>query len=139
MKKIILAAVWVTTASLSYGQCDKKVVLTASQTQHLATDSSIQNSKDELTVIEFDRSNITVTPGDNTMTGTVKSYTCDWSTPYKVGRTTLKVMLTNQDGESKSLTLTIDGKDGKIILLAKIDDEPEHRIRLYADKFEEKH
>jgi hypothetical protein len=138
MKKILLAAALTTTGLITYAQCEKKVVLTSSKTEHLRADSTIERSEDEHTVIEFDKSTISITPGENHMTGTIKSYTCDWTTPYKVGKTRLKVTLTNNEGESKGATLTIEGKDGRIVLLAELDDMPDRKIRLVADKFEEK-
>jgi hypothetical protein len=138
MKKILLAAVLLTGGLLTYGQCEKKVVLTSSKTEHLRADSTIERTDDEQTVIEFDKSTISITPGENHMTGTVKSYTCNWTTPYKVGKTRLKVTLTNPEGESRDATLTIEGKDGHIVFLAELDNMPDKKIRLFADKFEEK-
>ncbi|HEY4111137.1 hypothetical protein [Puia sp.] len=140
MKQFLLAILLLATGHFGFGQCDKKVVLTASKTDHLAADSSVENSAEENTVIEFDKSTISISPGGRELiTGTVKSYTCNWSEPYKTGRTQLKVLLTNPDDEHKNATITIEGKDGKVVLLAKLDDAPDKKIRVVADKFEEKH
>ena len=139
MKHLLLAGLLLAAGHIGYSQCDKKVLLTSSKTDHLGADSSIQRAVDENTVIEFDNSTISVAPGENPkMTGKINSITCNWPTPYKVGRTQMKAMLTNPEGESKGLTITIEGKAGKIVFLAVLDDEPEKRIRLVADKFEEK-
>jgi len=139
MKNILLAAAFVSAGLASYGQCDKKVVLISSKTEHLGADSTIQKVQDEKTTVEFDKSVITIAPGnENTMTGTVNSYTCDWSVPYKTGKTQLKVTLTNPEGESQKATITITGKDGKITFLGELDEKPEHKIRLHADTFTEK-
>jgi hypothetical protein len=139
MKHLFLATVLVAASYVGYSQCDKKILFTSSKTEHLGADSSVQRSDDENTLIEFDRSTITVAPGENPkMTGKVNSMTCNWTTPYKIGRTQLKVTLTNPQGESKDVTITIEGKAGKIVFLAVLDDEPEKKIRLVADKFEEK-
>ncbi|HLZ88647.1 MAG TPA: hypothetical protein VKQ52_15435, partial [Puia sp.] len=111
-----------------------------SKTEHLGADSSVQRTEDENTIIEFDKSTISITPGhEPTMTGTVNSYTCNWATPFKVGRSRLKITLTNPQGETKNATINIEGKDGKIIFLAELDDEADKKIRLVVDKFEEKH
>jgi hypothetical protein len=139
MKRLILAATLVSVGILGYGQCEKKVLLTSSKTQHLAADSSVERTDDETTLIEFDKSNISISPGEEHMTGTIKSYACNWPTPYKVGKTKLKVTLTNPQGESKDATITIEGKDGKISFLAELDDQPDKKIRLVVEKFEEKH
>jgi hypothetical protein len=50
----------------------------------------------------------------------------------------MKVTLINGQGESHNLTVTIEGKAGKVILYAVMDDQPDQKIRLTADKFEEK-
>ena len=139
MKHLILAAIIVTATQLTYGQCEKKAVFTASKTEYLGADSSVQRTDDETTVIEFDKAAINITPGQQpTMTGKVNSTTCNWTTPYKAGRTRMKVALTNQDGGTTDVTITIEGKDGKITFLAEIDNAPDKKIRLVADKFEEK-
>ena len=139
MKKGILAAVLLSAGLISYGQCEKRVLLTASKTEHLGADSSVQRTDDETTVIEFDKSNISITPSGHTMTGTIKSYTCDWPTPFKVGKTRMKVTLANEAGETKDATITIEGKNGKINFLAELDEDPDKKIRLQIEKFEEKH
>ena len=138
MKHLLLAVLLLTAAYFGFGQCGTKVVLTSSQTQHLGADSSVQRTEDEKVVIEFDKSTITISPGDNHMTGKVDSITCNWTTPYKVGKTRLKVTITNGQGETQRATITIEGKDGRIVLLAELDDTPDDRIQLIADKFEEK-
>jgi hypothetical protein len=142
MKKIFAAMLLLAGVStLSYGQCDKKVVLTSSKTEHLGADSAVQDTKDEQTVVEFDKTNITVVAGgeDHKMTGTVTSYNCNWSTPFKEGKTVIKVALSDHDGgDTKKITITIEGKGGKVRLLAEMDDDGNRKIRLNADSFTEK-
>ena len=138
MKHLLLAGLFLTAGYFGFGQCGTKVVLTSSQTQHLGLDSSVQRTEDEKTVIEFDQSTITISPGDNHMTGKVDSTTCNWITPYKVGKTRLKVTITNDQGETRRATITIEGRDGRIVLHAEVDDMPDDKIQLIADKFEEK-
>jgi hypothetical protein len=139
MKHLLLFVLFLTAGYFGFGQCGTKVVLISSQTQHLGADSSVQRTEDEKTVIEFDQSTITISPGDNHMTGKVDSISCNWSTPYKVGKTRLKVTITNDRGETQGATISIEGRDGRIVLLAKVDNmPPDERIRLIADKFEEK-
>jgi hypothetical protein len=140
MKQLILVAGLVSAALLSYGQCEKKVVLTASKTQHLGADSTVQSTDEENTVVEFDRSTIEIAPGDNEkMTGKVNSSTCNWPAPYKNGHSQLRITLTNSAGRTKDATVTIDGKDGRVTLFLELDGMPDRKIRLVADKFEEKH
>lgn len=47
-------------ASLSYAQCDKKVILKASKTEYLDADSALQRSVEEQSKIVFDKNDITI-------------------------------------------------------------------------------
>jgi hypothetical protein len=139
MKQFLVAAILLTAATAGYGQCEKKTILSAAKTDHLAADSSIQQSDDGTITIEFDKTTFNVNPpNDGPLTGKVDSITCNWPTPYKIGKTWMKVTLTNAQGETQKATITIEGKAGKVTLYARIDDQPDQMIRLIADKFEEK-
>jgi hypothetical protein len=139
MKQFLVVAVLLIAARTGYGQCDKKSILTASKTDHLGADSSVERSDDGVVTIEFDKTTFNVNPpNEEPMTGKVDSVSCSWSTPYKEGKTRMKVTLTNPQGESQHFTVTIEGKAGKVTLLAVMDNQPDERIRISADKFEEK-
>ena len=124
----------------TYAQCDKKLVLTASSTEYLDAAYEVQRTVDEETVIEISKPVITITPGNegNTMTGTIKSDSCSWKLPYKEGKSVLKVTLADPSGETQDVTITIEGKEGKLTLLAEIDNRPDQKIRVALNKFEEK-
>jgi|HubBroStandDraft_4_1064222.scaffolds.fasta_scaffold458672_2 hypothetical protein len=139
MKQFLVGAVLLTAVSTGYGQCEKMTILTASKTEHLAADSSVERSDDGVVTIEFDKTTFKVNPPDEApMTGKVDSISCSWSTPYKDGKTRMKITLTNPQGETQHFTVTIEGKAGKVILNAVMDGQPDQRIRLVADKFEQK-
>lgn len=139
MKKLILLALLTLLVGhmLVQAQCDQKVVLTSSKTQYLDADFKVQRSVDENTVIEISGSNISISPADHTMTGTISSNQCDWKIPFKEGKSVLKAALT-ENGDSKAVTLTITGKDGKVTFLAELDGEPDTKIMVVADTFGEK-
>ena len=141
MKKIIAGILLIAAGNLSgYAQCDKKVLLTGSKTEHLNADSTVQRSEDEETTIEYDKNSITIAPGheDHKMTGAITSSECNWKTPFKEGKTVLKIAIVGDENKKMNVTITIIGKGGKISFLAEIDDDPGHKIRLVVDKFEEK-
>ncbi|MBK8495386.1 MAG: hypothetical protein IPL50_10385 [Chitinophagaceae bacterium] len=115
MKKQVLTFLLVAIAGISsYAQCGKKNVLTSSVTEYLNTSGEIQRSQEELTTIEFDSKNIIITPGNNTMEGSIDSIYCDWKTPYKEGKTVIKTVLSGSNGRTMNGTITIEGKDGKL-------------------------
>lgn len=137
MKKQVLTVLLVAIAGISsYAQCGKKSVLTSSVTEYLDASGEIKRSVEETTTIEFDSTTIFISPGDHTMDGTVNSMACDWKTPYKEGKTVMKATITVGDGQTIDVTITIEGKDGKLIFM--FEETPEKRIRLTLDKFEEK-
>jgi|SRR5580700_11413201 hypothetical protein len=139
MKQLLVAAILLTAVTAGYGQCEKKTVLTASKTEHLAADSSVQTNDDGVVTIEFDKTTFNVSPqNESPLTGKVDSVTCNWSTPYKVGKMRMKITLTTAQGEIQKFTVTIEGKAGKVTLYATMDGQPDQMIRLTADKFEEK-
>jgi hypothetical protein len=142
MKKLLLGGLLLATGAITtYAQCDKKVVITSSKTEHLGADSTVVRTDDETCTVEFDKTNVNVaiknSNGDQNLKGVVKSYSCDWSTPFKEGKTALKATLTGDDGNPHDITITVTGKGGKIGFIAVVEGEPE-RIRLVVDKFEEK-
>lgn len=128
-------------SAMSFAQCDKKVTLVSNKTEHLDAKGNLKHAEDEKTTIEFNKSDISVSiskdNGDEKMTGKVNSNICNWQVPFKNGKTLLKITLTNEGGESRDFAVTIEGKDGKITLWAESNEEPDDKIQLPIDKFEE--
>lgn len=139
MKKMFFTTLLVIIAGyFTNAQCDKKVILIGSKTEILKADSTVQRTIDENTTIQFDKTNITISPeSDKVMSGTITSAECNWQVPFKEGKTVLKVALSDND-KMRNLTITIVGKGGKISFLAEVDDNPNKKIRFATvDKFEE--
>ena len=144
MKSILIALFLLAAGStVAFAQCDKKVSLSASKTEHYDANGGSKGTHDEKTIVEFDKTDMTVSisddGGDHKMSGKIKSSTCDWKVPFKDGKTTMLVTLTREgDGESRDFTVMIEGKDGKVTLSAESKEEPDDKVKLPIDKFEEK-
>ena len=142
MKKTLLSAFFIAGLGIiTNAQCDKKTALSSSKTEFLDSNYNVKDTKDENTTVEFSKNDITIIPGgqeDQKLTGTIKSFTCDWKVPFKEGKTVIKTTLVDPRGDEKKATITIEGKDGKITFLGEIDEMPDMKLRLTADKFEEK-
>ena len=125
---------------ISYAQCDKNFVVTSSKTEYLNGNNVLERTVDENTTIEVSKSVITIKPGseENKMTGPIKSTTCEWKQAFKEGKTVIKATITDPGGDTKDVTITIEGKDGKLTLMAQLDDDANKKIRVAIDKFEEK-
>ena len=138
MKKIIFPALLVLVCnSISFAQCDKNFVINSSKTEFLAADSSIENTVDENTEIDITRPQITITPNGKKMSGTITAETCNWKTPFIEGSTILKATIKSEQGDVINATITIQGKDGKLKLWVKTEEDPT-MIRVAIDKFVQK-
>jgi hypothetical protein len=139
MKTIILfLSLLIAGSTICFAQCDKKVIFTTSKTEHLDPSGAVTRTDDEKAVVEIGKAALTITVNDeHKMTGPIKSNSCNWSVPFKNGKTVIKATLTDDSGSDKNVTITIEGKDGKVTLIFESEDMPGDRIRVAADKFQE--
>jgi hypothetical protein len=141
MKKTILAMIlMVGAATISYAQCDKNYTITTSKTEYYDGSGALQRTVDEKGTITVTGKDIVIThgPNDEKMNGGVKYDTCSWKVPFKEGKTVIRTTLNGDNGQNTNVTLTIEGKDGKISVTAVPDEDQTRQIRLTVDKFEEK-
>ncbi len=140
MKTMTLAfALMVAGCTMSFAQCEKNLILTSSKTEHMNADGVVQRTDDETAKIELSKSAVNVSVNDeHKISGTIKSQTCDWKVPFKEGKTVIKAAVSNDQGEERNVTITIEGKDGKVTLLFEMEGMPDERIRVGIDKFAEK-
>ena len=85
----------------------------------------------------YDTKVISITNEDITLAGKIDSANCNWKTPFKEGKTILMVTITRANGEELTSKLTIEGKEGKLILLVEFDDPTANKLRFVLDRFEE--
>ncbi|MEO5997080.1 MAG: hypothetical protein ABIN89_10080 [Chitinophagaceae bacterium] len=123
--------------SMSVAQCNKKVVLTASETTCLDSSGTVKRTASEKSVVRINPTDVIINVNDEHETKCpIKSATCNWSIPFKQGKTSIKAIFT-KEGEEKNITIDIEGKEGKITLLFKMEEEPNEIIKVVMDKFEE--
>jgi hypothetical protein len=139
MKKIFLVlSLLLTIAVAGFAQCDKTVQLTSSKTNHLDESNAITRTDDETAVIDISKTAVDVSiDGEHKITAAIKSNTCNWTTPFKDGKTVIKATA-DRDGQDQNFTITIEGKDGKVTLLFEREDKPSDKIKVAIDKFTEK-
>jgi hypothetical protein len=137
IKRTILALLLIAAGStVTFAQCDKTATLTSSVTNYLNDKGEIERTKDEETIITITKTDITIAPGEgNTVTGIIKTNVCNWSTPFKEGKTVLTTTLTD-GGRDMHATITIEGKAGKVLLTFEAEEMPGKKIQVVADKFE---
>lgn len=139
MKKIILTlSLLIGITAVTFAQCDKTVVLNSSKTNHMDESGTITRTDNETAQIEIDKSAVNISVnGEHKVTANIKSNSCNWTVPFKEGKTVIKAVA-DHNGEDKNITITIEGKDGKVTLFFEMEDEPGDRIKVAADKFIEK-
>lgn len=139
MKKgIFAAALLFACNAVSFAQCDTKLILTSSTTEYLDSNNVVQKSVPEKTTIKVNDSTLSIAPGENNeMTGTIKEKNCNWKIPYKEGKSVIKSTITDESGDVKNATLTLEGKDGKVTLVFEAEEMPGQKIRVAIDTFEE--
>ena len=136
-KQILFLFIFLASSTYCFSQCDKKIVLSSGGAERVTEKNEIEGTDERRTTIVYDSKVISITPGDYTLEGKVDSIQCDWLVPFKEGKTVVMATLTRPDGELMKTKLTIDGKDGKLIMLAEFDDPGANKLRFVLDKFEE--
>jgi hypothetical protein len=140
MKKLILTFLLLTSLSAAtFAQCDKKLVLTSSKTDHLDAAGAIIRTADEKALVEITKTTLDISINDeHKMNGTITDNACNWKVPFKEGKSLIHAKMSNDNGEEKNVTITIEGKDGKVTLLFEMEGEQGDRVKIGIDKFTEK-
>lgn len=140
MKKIIVLSLVIIISMIGYGQCDQKLLLFSSKTEYLDSNKVVQRTVDENTTIEISRTTVSIMPGtkEDEMHGPVKSIKCTWKIPFKEGKAVIKAALSDERGEVNNITITLEAKEGKLNLIAELDEAPEKKIRLAIDSMTER-
>jgi hypothetical protein len=142
MKKIILLVlVFVTVNKWSNAQCNKKILWTSTKEEFLDANGQVTHTDEDSVTLEVSDSDITINhnniPQDE-LKGTIKEINCNWSEPFKTGKTTFKSDLTEVSGDEHNGNFTIEGKDGQISVLMELTDKGGMKIKLYVNRYEEK-
>jgi hypothetical protein len=140
MNKILLIVLVLATLS-ARAQCDKKTTWNASKTEYLSANGDVENSVTEPTTVEITLSKVTMVKGFNAedvITGEITKPECNWTEPYRKGKTTFSSQLFKTNGESRHATVTIEGVEGKIAITLAIEGMEGKKIRLLVDNYQQK-
>ena len=140
MSKIMLLVCFFGFGKFCIAQCSKSSILTSSKTEYLDAGYTLQRTVEESSIVEISKSQIIITPGNDErkMTGVIKADSCVWTKSYREGRAVYKALFSRDGDADKNVTVIIEGKDGRISFLMEVEGMPDRKIRLIADKFEEK-
>lgn len=137
-QKIVFVLIAIIISAFCYSQCDKKIVLAATGVEVLDDNDHVK-MKDtaRVTTINYDSKLIEVITEYNTRYGTVDSIYCNWKIPFKEGKTYIRGKLSFENGDQWVIKLTINGKDGKLTLLADMEHPDANKMLFVLNKFEE--
>lgn len=133
MKSLIITLFICFGATLSsFAQCGANYIIATSITNLADPSGNPTGSKDEKTTLRFSRTGILLNiDGHNVGELKIVSHDCNWTTPYKNGKSVIKALLNDYD-----YTLTIEGKDRKISLRVVKENSDDSILTMTADKFE---
>jgi hypothetical protein len=121
MKKIILLSLGLFSFNLlTRAQGGKTMVWSASKADFLDAGGNLQETKEDKIVIETSDNQIILKHGDrpeDILKGNIKELNCNWTTPFKNGKTSFKTLLEEANGDTKDALVTIEGKNGKITIV----------------------
>ncbi|HKH62500.1 MAG TPA: hypothetical protein VKA49_16770 [Flavitalea sp.] len=140
MRKIIAVVLVLACGKVSFAQCGKAVILTSSKTEYLDGANTVQRTVDEKSTIEINKTEIIITPSnvERKMTGIIKADSCNWTKSFKDGKSVIKAEFVKEGEDARNATITIEGKEGKVIFLMEVAEMPDRKIRVLAETFEEK-
>jgi len=133
MKRIIITLIISLAGTLSsFAQCEENAVLITSKTNLADPSGNPVGLKDEKTVLRFSKAAILLNL-DGVDRGELKivSQICNWTIPYKEGKSIIKAKLNDWD-----YTLTIDGKEGRVSLHVVKNESDDSILTMVVDKFE---
>lgn len=116
----------------TFAQCEENAVLSTSKTNLADPSGEPIGVKDEKTVLRFSKTAIMLNI-DGVDRGELKivSQSCNWTIPYKEGKSIINAKLNNSD-----YTLTIEGKEGKVKLHVVKNESDDSILMMLVDKFE---
>jgi hypothetical protein len=137
-QRILFLFVFIAIGACSYGQCDKKNILSATGAEVLNEQNEVK-IKDTLrvTTIKYDSKTIEIVSEFSTLHGTIDSIYCKWELPFQEGHTYIRGTLNYENGDQWVTKLTITGKNGKLTLLADLEHPEANKMRFVLNKFEE--
>jgi hypothetical protein len=137
-QKTVCLLIGIAMGTICYSQCDKKIILGATGVEVLNDQNEVKiRDTERVTTIKYDSKLIEVITEYDTKYGTIDSIYCNWKIPFKEGNTYIRGKLNFENGDQWVIKLTIEGKDGKLSLLADMEHPDANTMRFVLNKFEE--
>ncbi len=101
----------------------------------------MQKAEQDKITVEISKTEIIFNHNDDpndVMQGMIKEFSCNWTEAFKNGITVIKAELTEGHNDIHDAVVTIEGKDGQVIITLEPNDKPDMKIKACVEKYEEK-
>jgi hypothetical protein len=141
MKKLLTIGALFIIAAEAHAQCNQTITWTGSKTEYLDSGGAVQDVKTDPIEIRTTADHITVTvtetnEGPEIIEGDMKNIVCTWADPFKNGKTSFSSVLTKSNGETKNADITIEAKNGKIMILVAVANTNGMKMRIPVDSYQ---
>jgi hypothetical protein len=134
----LLITIVILGVTMAQAQCDKNVKITTSNTKRMDANGNVTSDVKETLIFHIGQKAINVeVNGGIVATAEVISMECEWSVPFKTGKTVIKGVLINEQGDKMDMTNVIEGKDGVITVTGTIVGGQDKIIINQVARFEE--
>ncbi|PWT70915.1 MAG: hypothetical protein C5B59_19220 [Bacteroidetes bacterium] len=142
MKKLLFVAIVFSVVSFSVkAQCDKKITWTGAKADIVDASGNVERSLNEKIVFQLSAHDIKIVHGDredDPLSGEVTKAACNWTEKYRNGKTVLNARFTETSGDSMDGSVTVEGKDGHIIITLQMEGRNGTKIiRVPIDNYKE--
>ena len=140
-KSILLLFVIGALGVKSMAQCNTKTLYTSLKQEWLNGKGEVQKNDSDKVTVEVSKTGIIFNHNDDPndqMKGDITTKDCHWTKAYKNGKTTIHAKLSEGHNDVHDANITIEGKDGVMIILLELKDHPDMKIKAYVNKYEEK-
>ena len=140
MKKAILIFALSLSGAYTFAQCNNTVTYFSGKAGFMDETGKVVRSEEGKFVVTVSQTHITLKHNDDdndTMDGNITANVCDWSAPFKDGKTTFNTSFVEKNGKSNNAFVSIEGKDGKLVILINFKDMGQ-TLKLIPDSFKVK-
>jgi hypothetical protein len=136
---ILLLSIIILTSIECEAQCDGKITWHATHEEFLDSSGTVRERMVDTVFLETTKKTFLYEKSGGVregIEGTVTESTCNWSEPFKNGRSFYKIryMVPGSENKFASATITIIGENGKLVATLHLLDK-RRAIRLQIDKY----
>lgn len=140
MKKIILLLFIAGMFSNKVNaQCDNKILWISGRQAFTNSNGDVQKEMEDKVTVEVSKTVIVFNHNDDpndVMTGTIKDASCGWTEAFKNGKTVIKAELTEGHNDKHDAVITIEARDGNIVITLELQDKPDMKIKAFVNRYE---